>query len=182
MNGMDIINETDINSIPDDNDLCVAGRILEYDVVGLLGQRGMSLATAESCTGGLLAKRLTDVPGASRVFPGGVVAYSAQAKTALLGVDPCLINEKGVVSREIAIAMADGARNRFCADVGIGITGIAGPDSDGSGIAPGTVFVALTSNTHSFCRSLMISGDRDRVRGISVSHALDMARRYLLAL
>jgi len=155
---------------------------LENTVTGLLAKQGSTLATAESCTGGLLSKRLTDIPGASRVFMGGVVAYSAQSKTALLGVDTALINIKGAVSREAALAMADGARNRFEADIGIGITGIAGPEGDGSGLEPGTVFVALTTKDVSFCRNLNLLYDRNRIRIMGASHALDMARRFLTGL
>ena len=153
---------------------------LENYVVALLAECGMTLAAAESCTGGLLAKRLTDVPGASKVFPGGVVAYNAQSKTTLLGVDPSLIVEKGAVSREVALAMADGARSRFGADFGIGITGIAGPDSDDSGAEPGTVFIALSSSGHSCCRNLKLPGDREQVRSASAAHALDMARQHMV--
>jgi len=155
---------------------------LESVVVTLLTQQKKTLAVAESCTGGLLAKRLTDIPGSSKVFPGGLVAYSAQSKTKLLGLDPGVIAEKGAVSREAALAMADGAREKFGADIGVGITGIAGPDSDDSGTDPGTVFIALTTGEHSFCRNLELLTDRDRIRSISVSTALDMIRRHLTGL
>ena len=152
---------------------------LENTVARLLVERGLALATAESCTGGLLSKRLTDIPGASKFFIGGVVAYSDQSKAALLGIDPVLIKEKGAVSREVALAMADGARSVFGADIGIGITGIAGPDGDGSELEPGTVFVSLTTKDASFCRNLSLHSDRERVRIMSASHALDMVRREL---
>ena len=156
---------------------------LEHTVVGLLRQSNMTLSVAESCTGGLLAKRMTDIPGVSVVFPGGVVAYSTPSKTDILGVDPDMIKEKGPVGREVALAMADGIRERFCADIGIGITGIAGPGGDGSGLEPGAVFAALTTKTDSFCRSLKVFyDDRDRIRIMATSHALDMARRYLTGL
>ena len=155
---------------------------LENTVVGLLKERGMTLAAAESCTGGLLAKRLTDTPGASAAFPGGVVAYSTRSKTALLGVDPGLLDKYGAVSREAAIAMAEGARKSFGADIGVGITGIAGPEGDGSGVEPGTVFTALSANGCSICRSLTLPSDRDRVRTAGASNALDMVRRYLSGL
>ena len=127
---------------------------LEREVAGLLTERGLTVAAAESCTGGLLSKRLTDVPGSSRFFIGGIVAYSAQAKISMLGVDPGLIKEKGAVSREAALAMADGAREKLGAGIGVGITGIAGPDSDSSGLEVGTVFIALTTEEASFCESL----------------------------
>ena len=152
---------------------------LENAVVGSLSRLGLTLASAESCTGGLLSKRLTDIPGASKVFPGGIIAYGNQAKTALLGVDRALIEEKGAVSSEVALAMADGARIRFGADIGIGITGIAGPDNDGPGPETGTVFVALVTKDHSTCKELHIWNDRDRIRTSSASSALDMVRRLL---
>jgi len=152
---------------------------LENTVARLLVERGLALATAESCTGGLLSKRLTDIPGASKFFIGGVVAYSDQSKAALLGIDPVLIKEKGAVSREVALAMADGARFKFGSDIGVGITGIAGPDGDGSGLEPGTVFVSLTMQGASYCRELNLFHDRERVRIMSSSHALDMVRRVV---
>ena len=155
---------------------------LECTVIGLLQKRGLTLAAAESCTGGLFSKRLTDVPGASKFFPGGVAAYSTQSKTALLCFDPELINRKTAVSREVALAMADGARAKFRADIGIGITGIAGPDSDSSGLEPGTCFIALTTKDVSFCKSPYLFHDRHRVRIGGSSHALDMVRRLLTGL
>ena len=155
---------------------------LENTALELLAQRGLAIAVAESCTGGLLSKRLTDVPGASRVFLGGVVAYSNRSKTELLGIDPGLIESKKAVSREVALAMADGIRARLGADIGIGITGIAGPDGDGSGIEPGTIFVALTTARDSFCREVHLHYDRDRTRTSGTHHALDMVRRHLTGL
>jgi len=155
---------------------------LENTVVKLLREHMLTLAVAESYTGGLLSKRLTDIPGASNVFLGGVVAYSTQSKTVLLGVDHELVYMKGAVNREVALAMADGARKKFCSDIGIGLTGIAGPDGDGSDIEPGVVFVALTTQTGSFFRSLKLFPDRERIRTGGASHALDMVRRYVTGL
>jgi len=155
---------------------------LENAAAGLLLERGLTLAVAESCTGGLLSKRLTDIPGSSGFFMGGLVAYSVSSKTALLGVAPALINEKGAASREVALAMADGARLKFGADIGVGITGVAGPGGDGSGVEPGTVYVALATGGASFCRSLRLLHDRGRVRIMAASHALDMIRRLLTGL
>ena len=155
---------------------------LENTVFMLLAERGLTLATAESCTGGLLAKRLTDIPGSSQVFLGGVVAYSIESKTALLGVDPGLIHEKGAVSREVALAMADGAREKFRADIGIGITGIAGPGGDGSDNEPGTIYVALTTKDQSHCKVTVPFRDRERNRIAGASNALDMIRRLLTQL
>ncbi len=155
---------------------------LENTVVGLLKEKSKTLATAESCTGGLLAKRVTDISGASRVFFGGVVTYATETKTSLLGIDAGLIKEKGVASRDVAEQMAMMVRRRFGTDLGIGITGIAGPDSDETGLEPGTVFVALSSEDGLYCRSLSLAFDRSRIRTASSSHALDMIRRYLTGL
>ena len=155
---------------------------LENTVTGLLLQSSKTLAAAESCTGGLMAKRLTDIAGVSKVFLGGVVAYSVESKSAVLGVDRNLINEKGAVSVETALAMAEGARRCFGADIGVGITGIAGPDGDGSGLDPGVVFTALTTSNTAFCRELKLFNDRYRTRVGAASNALDMVRRYLTGL
>jgi nicotinamide-nucleotide amidase len=157
---------------------------LENSVIELLRAAGKTVAVAESCTGGLIAKRLTDIPGASEVFPGGVTAYSAQAKVSLLGVAPDVLKRYGAVSRETAVAMADGARARFGADVGLAATGIAGPDGDGSGLPPGTVFVALAFEGGAYCRrpGIFRADDRAHTRALSASHAFDMLRRYLTGL
>ncbi len=113
-------------------------------VVRLLGERGLRLATAESLTGGLLAGAVTDVPGASRVFVGGVVAYATSLKHALLGVDADLLERVGAVDPDVAAQMADGVRRRLGADVGLATTGVAGPDPQ-DGHAPGTVFVGVAT-------------------------------------
>ena len=152
---------------------------LENTVINLLKSSGKTLAVAESCTGGLLAKRLTDIPGSSQVFLGGVVAYSNTAKTSLLGVDAALIAEKHAVSQEVAIAMAKNVREKLGADFGIGITGIAGPDSDESGQTPGTVFIALSAGDEAFVKTPSVFLERERVRVAGASGALDMLRRYL---
>ncbi len=155
---------------------------LENTVVGLLKDKNITLSTAESCTGGLLSKRLTDIAGASKVFIGGVVTYATESKTAILGVDAGLIKAKGVASREVAEEMAAMVRRRFNTGLGVGITGVAGPESDESGQVPGTVFVALSAEDGLWCRSLSLAFDRSRVRTAASSHALDMIRRYLTGL
>jgi len=152
---------------------------LENTVIGLLKEKEVMLAVAESCTGGLLSKRLTDIPGASKVYLGGVVAYSEQSKTELLGVEPEMIHEHNEVSSQVALAMADSVRCRLGADIGIGITGIAGPDSDASGQEPGTVFVALSTKDNAKCKQLKLFYDRERIRISAASNALDMIRRLL---
>jgi len=151
---------------------------LENTVAGLLKENGSTLATAESCTGGLLSKRLTDIPGASGFYKGGIVAYSEQTKTELLDIKPELIREFNAVSREVALAMAENVRIKLGADIGIGITGIAGPDSDASGQEPGTVFIALTTKDTSICNQPRLFYDRERIRIGAVNNALDMIRRY----
>jgi nicotinamide-nucleotide amidase len=152
---------------------------LEATVSALLAERGQTVATAESCTGGLLAKRITDVPGASRVFPGGVIAYSAEVKTALLGVPAELIAKHGVVSREVALAMAEGARLRLGADYGLGTTGVAGPGADADGNPEGTVFVALSAEGVSEVLELNLTHERERIRGGAAAYALDILRKHL---
>jgi len=155
---------------------------LEKTVVGLLSERGLTLAAAESCTGGLLSKRLTDVPGASEVFMGAVFAYSSHSKTALLDVPPELMKDNFPVSSEVALAMAHGVRKKLKADIGIGITGIAGPGGDGTGVLPGTVFIALSTKEASYCKSPNLFTDRHRIRVGAASNALDMIRRLLTGL
>ena len=155
---------------------------LENAASELLTRHRMTLSAAESCTGGLFAKRITDIPGASGVFKGGVVAYTNEAKIALLGISPKLLQEKGAVSREAALAMAESARDKFGADIGIGITGLAGPDGDESGVAPGTTFVALRTADAAYCRNPVFYRDRVRNRTMAASHALDMIRRLMTGL
>ncbi|MDR2569024.1 MAG: competence/damage-inducible protein A [Oscillospiraceae bacterium] len=152
---------------------------LENTVLNLLGKHGKTLATAESCTGGLLSKRITDIAGASKVYLGGVIAYSEQSKSELLGVKPETIKNFGAVSGEVALEMADGARIKLGADIGIGITGIAGPDSDSSGKEPGTAFIALTTKTSALCKQPRLYHDRERIRTGAANNALDMLRRLL---
>ena len=155
---------------------------LETVCVKLLSEKELTLACAESCTGGMLSKRITDVPGASKVFLGGITAYSAAVKEKLLDIPPELISSEGVVSRDVALAMAAGARKALGADLGIGITGLAGPDGDGSEVPVGTVYVALSSADASYCRKLKLGNNRVRTRTVASSHALDMIRRSLTGL
>lgn len=155
---------------------------LEETVLMLLKEQNKTMAAAESCTGGLVAKRITDIPGSSAVFRGGAVTYATDTKTEILGVDDELLSEKGPVCREVAIQMALGVRARFGADVGIGITGVAGPHSDEFGNEVGTVFVALSVSSGVFCRELHAGKDRSRVRTTAANNAFDMIRRYLTGL
>lgn len=152
---------------------------LENTVIELLKEKNKTLATAESCTGGLLSKRLTDIPGSSKVYFGGIIAYNSKSKSELLGVDEKLMNDFGAVSREVALAMAEGVRIKCDADIGVSITGIAGPDSDSSGQEPGTVFVALSTAEANVCNQLKLHYDRERIRIGAASNVLDMIRRLL---
>lgn len=155
---------------------------LEATVLRLLLGQGRTIATAESCTAGLLSARITELPGASAAFLGGVAAYANEVKTELLGVDPTLITTQGAVSDPVACAMAEGVRARLGADFGVGITGIAGPDGGTAEKPVGTVFVVLATAERTFVRSLNLGADRARVRQMATNHALDMVRRVLTGL
>jgi nicotinamide-nucleotide amidase len=150
------------------------------EVVGqLLKLRGYTLATAESCTGGLLAGRITDVPGSSEYFLEGVVSYSNEAKIDLLGVPKKLIETHGAVSEQVAAAMAAGIRKRAGSTLGIGVTGLAGP-SGGSAEKPvGLVYIALADDSQATTRKFIFPGDRQFIRTLSVNAALDMVRRRI---
>ncbi len=150
------------------------------EVVGkMLEQQGLTVATAESCTGGLLAKRMTDVPGSSAWFRGGVVAYTAESKMVLLGVDPDHIQRHGEVSEQVARDLAVGARRRFGTDFGVGITGIAGPDGGTEEKPVGTVHVAIATPDAVEQRMFVFPGGRRLIRRLSTSIALDSVRRML---
>jgi nicotinamide-nucleotide amidase len=148
-------------------------------VAGGLADRGWTVATAESCTGGLLAARLTARPGSSRSVLGGVVAYANSAKEELLDVPAGLIAERGAVSPEVAGALADGARARFGADVGVGVTGIAGPDGGTAEKPLGTVHLCAIGPEGRRARSIVLSGSRTAVRDRSVTVAMHLLRLLL---
>jgi nicotinamide-nucleotide amidase len=168
---------------------CLAGRVYSEDgrelpevVAALLSERGLRLALAESCTGGLLAARLSDVPGASRFLERGFVTYSNEAKRELLGVDAETLARDGAVSEPVARAMAEGARRSARADIGVGITGIAGPDGGTPEKPVGLVFIAVDGAAGSRVRRAHFPGDRERVRYQATQAALEMLRRGLLGL
>jgi nicotinamide-nucleotide amidase len=158
------------------------GRELPEIVSGLLRERRLSLVTAESCTGGLLAARITEVPGASAFLDRGFVTYSNRAKVEMLGVAPALIETHGAVSEEVAQAMAAGARQRTGADVALAITGIAGPDGGTPEKPVGLVYIALAGAAGDRVRRIHMPGERDRIRLYSTQAALEMLRRGLLGL
>lgn len=149
---------------------------LEAAVVRLLSERRLTAAVAESCTGGLLAARLTDVPGSSKVFRGGVVAYSNESKSDLLGVPPGMIAQFGAVSAEVAEAMAQEARARFGAEFGIGITGIAGPEGGTPEKPIGLVYIALADSRGTLVEKNRFLGQRKEVRYRSAQYALVLLR------
>lgn len=157
-----------------------AGETMEQ-VVGLkLSVGGYTLAVAESCTGGLLAQRLTDVPGSSKYFIEGVVTYSNDAKMRALGVEPILFLEHGAVSAPVAEAMAEGIRNRAETDFGLAITGIAGPGGGTEEKPVGLVYIAIASESGTEHRKLNLPGDRHLVRWRASQAALDLLRRRLI--
>jgi len=151
------------------------------EVIGLkLAVGGYTLAVAESCTGGLLAERLTEVPGSSRYFIEGVVTYSNESKTRLLGVEPILLLEHGAVSGPVAEAMSEGVRNRAATDFALSITGIAGPDGGTEDKPVGTVFIAISSEAGTEHRRLKVPGDRNLIRWRATQAAMDLLRRRLI--
>jgi nicotinamide-nucleotide amidase len=159
------------------------GRTVDEQVADLLRSRGWMIATAESCTGGLLAARLTDLPGSSEYVAGGLVVYSDAAKVALAGVDAELIERFGAVSVEVAEALADGARSRVGADVGVGITGIAGPGGGTEAKPVGLVCFSVAGpggdGVTRLTRSTQLPGDRAHVRDRSTTVAMHLVRALL---
>ena len=158
----------------------VAG--LEETVVHTLKEKGLTIATAESCTGGLIAKRMTDLSGVSAVFRGGVVSYATEVKHTVLGVDQALLDEFGAVSEPVARAMAEGARRVLGCDLAVASTGVAGPDPDERGNPVGLVYLALAAPDGTWVRKIQQGLGRERVRHVSASHAFDLTRRYLSGL
>lgn len=152
---------------------------MEKRVIEKLRERGLMLATAESCTGGLCAKRLTDVPGASQVFCGGVVSYVNEVKMRLLSVKEETLSQFGAVSGETAREMAEGVRKVTGADVAVSVTGVAGPASDEMGNVVGTVFIAFSSEKETISERLQLSGDREKIREQSVNAMLWLLMRKI---
>ncbi|HZJ39456.1 MAG TPA: CinA family protein [Demequina sp.] len=147
-------------------------------VVALARDAGVSIATAESLTGGLVCAAIVDVPGASAVLKGGIVAYGAEAKHSQLGVSRRLLETDGPVSYAVATSMARGARRQMGADVAVATTGVAGPDAHG-GKPPGTVIVAVVGPQGERVVSLLLDGDRDAVRQGAVAAALSHLEKTL---
>ena len=152
---------------------------LESRVLELLKSRGRTFAAAESCTGGLIAKRITDLAGASSVFRGGIVSYTNEVKAGVLGVPQPLLDTYGAVSDPVAQSMAENVRRLTGADLGVSVTGVAGPDKDDRGNDVGTVFIALSDGSKTVVRRLDLGTGRGRIRTLSAHHVFDLIRRYL---
>ena len=155
---------------------------MEEVVLGLLKEKGLTLGTAESCTGGLVAKRMTDLPGSSAVFKGGVVSYTNEVKAGVLGVPQAMLDEFGAVSAQVARAMAQGARRVLGCDLAVSLTGVAGPDPDDRNNPVGLIYVALDTPEGTRVRELHLINGRARIRTVAATNAFDMVRRYLTGL
>jgi nicotinamide-nucleotide amidase len=156
------------------------GETIEQIVSYLLQMRSMTLAVAESCTGGLLAERITSLSGSSRYFLGGAVVYSNELKTQFANVPKTLIDRHGAVSREVAASMAEGIRKRCLASYGVGITGVAGPTGGTEQKPVGLVYIALAGEEGTQVVERNFPGDRKRIRQFAAQQALEMIRRALL--
>src|SRR5512137_1637833 len=152
---------------------------LEGSIAPLLRARGLKIATAESCTGGLVADRITDVPGSSDYFIGGVVAYAYEAKVALLHVLWDTLRQHGAVSRETVIEMARGVRTALGANIGVSISGIAGPGGGLPGKPVGTTWIGLSANDGDWARKFVWDGDRRLNKETSATAALKFVMDYL---
>ena len=156
---------------------------LEETCFRLLKEKNLTLATAESCTGGRVAERITALPGVSAVYRGGVVSYWTSVKADVLGVAADILAAHGAVSEETARAMAEGARRITGADIAVSVTGVAGPDPDERGVAVGIVYIGLSTPEGTFCRRCDFGKRRrDRIQDLAANHAFDVVRRYLTGL
>ena len=152
---------------------------LPFEVLRQLRAQGKTLATAESCTGGLIGKLLTDVPGSSEAYMGGVISYTNGVKHRLLGVSEDTLRVYTAVSRQTATEMAKGAREAVCADVGVSVTGLAGPDGDGTGRPIGLVYIGLDMNGFSYNQELHLAGSRAQIREDAARAIFEMLLTYL---
>ena len=152
---------------------------LAREVISKLTDEGRTLSTAESCTGGLLGKLLTDIPGASNAYKGGVISYVNEVKHRILGVEQETLDVCTAVSRETAHETAKRTHKLLKTDVGVSTTGLAGPDGDGTGRPIGLVYVALDMEGFSYCRELHLKGDRAEVRAQAAHEALSMLLEFL---
>ncbi|HEX9839229.1 MAG TPA: CinA family protein [Anaerolineales bacterium] len=152
---------------------------LEYQVGQLLRKRALKLALAESCTGGLIGNRITDVPGSSEYFLGGIVAYAYEAKVALLGVSWDTLNTRGAVSQETVLEMARGARRVLTADIAVSVTGIAGPGGGTPEKPVGTTWIGLVTEEGEWTRLSQFSGNREQNKVSSANSAFQMLLDHL---
>lgn len=157
-----------------------AGESLEKIAGYYLQMRDATVAVAESCTGGLLAQRITSVSGSSRYFVGGAIVYSNDLKSQFCNVPPLMIVEHGAVSKQVAAAMAEGIRKRCRSTLGVGITGVAGPTGGTEEKPVGLVYVALADSNETKVEERRFPGDRERIRHWAAQQALDMIRRRLI--
>lgn len=155
-------------------------KITQIEVlVRRLKDLGLTVATAESCTGGLLGKSITDISGSSAVYPGGVISYCNRIKHALLGVDQDLLDTLGPVSEPVARQMAEGVRRAIGADLGLSVTGIAGPNSDDTGRPVGLVYLGASYGDRTLVREYRFDGDRAAVRAQAAEAAADLGLELL---
>jgi nicotinamide-nucleotide amidase len=148
-------------------------------IVGVLTRRIETLALAESCTGGFIANQITNVPGASKMFKGGIVAYSNEAKEKFLGVRAKTLSQHGAVSKEVAAQMAEGARKRFSANYAIAVTGIAGPTGGTKDKPTGTVFIAVAGRSGTIVERKLNRFDRKKFKRITAGQALDLLKKQI---
>ena len=158
------------------------GETIDSVVAGLFRKKGITLSLAESCTGGLIAKRITDLAGSSAYFLEGAVTYGNEAKSRRLQVPPELLEKDGAVSAAVAMAMARGIRAASGSDIGLAVTGIAGPDGGTEEKPVGTVFLALASRSDCTAKKYTFTGSRERIRTVTAFTAMDWLRRHLLSL
>ena len=175
--------EEQVKEIMGDHVIGVNVNSIQEVCLNLLKEKGLTLGTAESCTGGLIAKLITDLPGASAVLKGGIVSYTNEVKANVLGVPQEMLEEYGAVSPQVAEAMARGAKKVLGCDIALSATGVAGPDPDDRGNPVGLVYLGLAYGEDCIVQEFHAGkGDRDRVRRLSAGTALDMVRRYLTGL
>lgn len=151
----------------------------EILVGNILKARGLKLVAAESCTGGLIGSRITDIPGSSEYFLGSIVAYAYEVKASLLGVSWDTLNTYGAVSHETVLAMAHGARNRLNGDIAISVSGIAGPGGGTSEKPVGTTWIGLVATDGEWANKFQFSGNREQNKSFSATAALEMLLDYL---
>lgn len=155
---------------------------LQHATCALLLERKKTLATAESCTGGMIAQRITDISGVSAVYRGGVVCYTNEVKRDVVGVPEPMLEQFGAVSEEVCRSLAENIRLKLGADLGISVTGVAGPNGDDRGNPVGLIYVGLSDGERTWVRKLQLGTGRGRNRNLACHHGFDMVRRYLTGL